>query len=201
MRTTVDMRWLLFIVMSIVVVVAGCRPTPKPVDLPPVIAENSIGPGDVFRLQILGEEKLPTEFTVAPDGTVDLPFIHRVAVEGLEAQQISDLVRTQLIEKEFFTDPSVSVSITEFNSKHVIVGGEVEKDGTFPFQPGMTVTDAIAKAGGMTSLARTWQVVLVRKTENGRKRVIVDYDAINNNEIADVPLQAGDKITVPQRPF
>jgi len=31
--------------------------------------------------------------------------------------------------------------------------------------------------------------------------VVVDYDAINNNEIPDVPLQAGDKITVPQRPF
>ena len=31
--------------------------------------------------------------------------------------------------------------------------------------------------------------------------VVVDYDAINNNEIPDVPLQAGDNITVPQRPF
>ena len=53
----------------------------------------------------------------------------------------------------------------------------------------------------MTSLSNSWQVILVRKTKNGSKKVIVDYDAIANNEIPDVPLQAGDRITVPQRAF
>jgi polysaccharide export outer membrane protein len=65
----------------------------------------------------------------------------------------------------------------------------------------MTVADAIAKAGGLTSLSRGWQVVLVRKVKKGSRRAIVDYDAITNNEIPDVPLQAGDRIWVPQRPF
>ncbi len=183
------------------VALLGCRPTPKPVNLPPPEESNSIGPGDVFTLHIVGEEGLPTEFTVAPDGTVDLPYVNRLEVEGLEAQQISDLVRAKLIADQIYTSPSVSVSIKAFNSKSVTVGGEVKERGNFPFQPGMTLTEAIAAAGGMTSLSRSWQVVLVRKTKDGRKRVVVDYDAINNNEIPDVPLQAGDNITVPQRPF
>jgi polysaccharide export outer membrane protein len=181
--------------------VAACRPSPKAVELPPPVESNSLGPGDVFTMHIIGEDKLPTEYTVAPDGSVDVPFIHRVKVEGLETQQVSDLVEKRLIEAQIFVDPTVVVGIKAFNSKRIVVGGEVKEDGSFPFVPGMTLTDAIAKAGGMTPLARTWQVILVRQTKDGNKRVVVDYDAINDNEIPDVPLQAGDKITVPQRPF
>jgi len=179
----------------------SCRPTPKAVRLPPPTESSSVGPGDVFVLHIVGEEGLPTEYTVAPDGTVDFPYVHRQRVAGLEAQQISALVRRLLMEGEIYKEPSVSVSIKAFHSKKVTVGGEVKEDGSFAFLPGMMLTDAIAQAGGMTSLSRTWQVILIRRTDKGRRRVVVDYDAINNNEIPDVPLQAGDKITVPQRPF
>jgi polysaccharide export outer membrane protein len=192
-------RWLL--VLLTLLGLSGCRPEPKAVNLPPPAESNSVGPGDVFTLHIVGEDDLPTEYTVAPDGTVDLPFVHRLTVEGLEVQQISDLVRAELIGQQIYSDPSVSVSIKAFNSKTITVGGEVKEEGSFAYVPGMTLTDAVAKAGGMTSLSRSYQVILVRKIKKGRKRVVVDYDAINNNEIPDVPLQAGDKITVPQRAF
>ena len=192
-------RWLL--VLLTLLGLSGCRPEPKAVNLPPPTESNSVGPGDVFTLHIVGEDDLPTEYTVAPDGTVDLPFVHRLTVDGLEVQQISDLVRAELIGQQIYSDPSVSVSIKAFNSKTITVGGEVKEEGSFAYVPGMTLTDAVAKAGGMTSLSRSYQVILVRKIKKGRKRVVVDYDAINNNEIPDVPLQAGDKITVPQRAF
>jgi len=181
--------------------VAACRPEPKPVDLPPIEELNSVGAGDTFTLEIIGEKDLPTAYEVAPDGTVALPFINRVEVDGLEPQQISEKVRQALIAGQFFTNPVVVVSIKAFKSKQITVAGEVKEPNSFPYRPGMTLSTAIAKAGGMTTLARSYQVVLVRKTRDGSKKAIVDYDAINNNEIADVPLQAGDKITVPQRAF
>ncbi len=158
-------------------------------------------PRATFTLEIIGEKDLPTEYEVAPDGTVALPFINRVEVDGLEPQQISEKVRQALIAGQFFTNPVVVVSIKAFKSKQVTVAGEVKEPNSFAYKPGMTLSTAIAQAGGMTTLARSWQVVLVRKTRDGSKKAIVDYDAINNNEIADVPLQAGDKITVPQRAF
>ena len=40
-----------------------------------------------------------------------------------------------------------------------------DEDGSFSFVPGMTLADAIAQAGGMTSLSRSWEVILVRKTK------------------------------------
>ncbi|MEZ4437842.1 MAG: polysaccharide biosynthesis/export family protein [Polyangiaceae bacterium] len=196
------MARLLHLVLVVLLAAAmGCKPTPKAVDLPPPEETSTLGPGDIFILHIIGEDELPTEFTVAPDGTVDVPYVQRITVDGLEPQEISALVRKELMAAQIYTDPSVSVSIKEYASKSITVGGEVKEDGSFPFTPGMMLSDAIAKAGGTTPLAKAWAVVLVRRVGKESKRVVVDYEAIIDNEIPDVPLQAGDRISVPQRPF
>ncbi len=192
----------LWIVAALAVLSWSCRPEAKAVNLPPPVESSSIGAGDVFVMHIVGEDDLPEEYTVAPDGTVDIPYIHRITVAGMQPQEISDAIRGKLIGDQILTDPSVIVSIKAYNSKRVTVGGEVKEDGSFPYEPGMTVVDAIVQAGGMTSLSKSWNVILLRKLPSGKKkRVVVDYDAITNNEIPDVPLQAGDKLTVPQRAF
>lgn len=181
--------------------VIGCRPTPKPVKLPRADLDNAVAAGDKLTMQIVGEDKLPTEYEVSGDGSVAFPFINRVEVEGLEKHEIESAVRQRLMAGEFYDDPVVVVTIKEFKSKQVTVAGEVSKPNSFPFVPGMTLTSAIALAGGMTPLAIRWEVKLVRRTKKGSVDAIVDYDAINNNEIKDVMLSPGDKITVPRSPF
>ncbi|MBI4701459.1 MAG: polysaccharide export protein, partial [Deltaproteobacteria bacterium] len=162
---------------------------------------TTIGVGDVFVLHIVGEDKLPTEFTVAPDGTVDLPYIHRVKVQGLEPQKITDLVRELLIAKKFLSDPSVSVSVKAYNSKRVEVLGEVHKPGSLPLEPGMTLLRAISQAGGFNSIADQRGVTIRRSVGGGTKAARVNVEAIIDNRIPDVPLQGGDSINVPQRVF
>ena len=182
-------------------VLLACSGTPKPVDLPPPVEATTVGVGDVFEVRIVREENLPTTFTVAPDGTVDLPFIKRVKVAGMEPQDIAELVRNKLIEGEFFTDPSVTVSIKEYNSKRVEVLGEVQKPGSLPLQPGMTLIRAISLAGGFNALANKNKVILRRKVRGKTKVVSVSVEDIIENRIPDVPLQAGDSINVEQRVF
>ena len=187
--------------MLLAVAVIGCRPTPKEVNLPRTDLDNAVASGDKITMQIVGEDDLPAEYEVSGDGTIAFPYINRVKVEGLQKQEIEELVRAKLMEGEFYDSPVVVVTVKEFKSKQVTVAGEVEKPNAFPFVPGMTLTSAIARAGGMTPLAVRWEVTLVRKTRKGSVDAVVDYDAINNNEIKDVPLQPGDKITVPRSNF
>src|SRR5690606_36356261 len=59
--------------------------------------KTTLGPGDRFRLQIVGEKDLPTEYQVAADGTVTLPYIQNVAVAGLEPNEVAALVRERLV--------------------------------------------------------------------------------------------------------
>jgi len=180
----------------------ACGAPPKQPNLPAPMESTTIGVGDVFEVRIVGEDKLPTAFTVASDGTADLPYIKTVKVSGLEPQQVAQLVRKKLIEDQILTDPSVSVSIKEYNSKRIEVLGEVQKPGSFPLQPGMTVLRAISMAGGFTNIANKDRVTIRRRIEGKRTQaVVVSVEDIMDNRIDDIPLQAGDSIDVKQRAF
>jgi polysaccharide biosynthesis/export protein VpsN len=171
------------------------------VKLPAPMEITSVGPGDVFQMEIVGEKDLPKEYQVASDGTVDLPYIHRVKVDGLEPQQIARLVRQRLMEQQILSDPSVIVSIKEFNSKRVTVLGQVQKPGSFPLSTGLTLIQAISLAGGLNSIANADEVNLTRKTKKGTKTVVISVSAINEGRSQDYPLQAGDQIFVHERIF
>lgn len=173
----------------------------KPVDLPPPMQMTTLGVGDVFEMYIVGEEKLPKVFTVASDGTADLPYVKRLKVAGLEPQQLVDVVRKKLIEGEILTNPDVSVQVKEYNSKRVEVQGQVQKPGSLPLQPGMTLLRAISLAGGFNSIADEDEITIRRKLKNGVKTVTLSVKAILRNEIPDVPLQSDDYIHVAQRIF
>jgi len=152
-------------------------------------------------MRIVREENLPTEFTVAPDGTVDLPYIKRLQVAGLEPQQISEAVRKKLIELDYLTDPIVSVSVKEYNSKRIEVLGEVQKPGSLRYEPAMTLLRALSLVGGFNNMAARDKVTIRRQTKNGTRAVTINVQDIIDNLIADPPLQAGDSINIPQRIF
>src|SRR5260221_10018717 len=142
------------VILLALALASGCAGRPKSrINLPPPVESTTIGAGDVFLLTIVGEDKLPKEFRVAPDGSVDLPYIHRVQVAGLEPQQIADLVRKRLVEADVLRDPSVAIDIKEYNSKRVVVLGQVQKPGPFPLTPGFTLIQAISRARGVHAIA------------------------------------------------
>jgi polysaccharide export outer membrane protein len=194
-------RFLLFAMLTVVIATScGGRPKNR-VNLPPPVESTTVGAGDVFSLTIVGEDKLPREFRVAPDGTVDLPYIHRITVAGLEPQEIAALVRQKLVEGDVLRDPSVAVDIKEYNSKRVVVLGQVQKPGSFPLTPGFTLIQAISQAGGFNSIANRDRVNLTRKTGKTAKTTVVSADAITDGSLPDIPLQSGDTIFVTERVF
>jgi protein involved in polysaccharide export with SLBB domain len=165
------------------------------------VESTTVGPGDVFHMEIVGEKDLPKEYQVASDGTVDLPFIHRLKVEGLEPQQIARLVRQKLMDKQILKDPSVVVTIEEYSSKRVTVLGQVQKAGSFPLTPGLTLIQLVSLAGGLNSIADRDRVNLTRKTKTGSRTVTLSIQAITEGRSPDIPLQAGDQIFVHERIF
>ncbi len=192
-------RVVTFVIMMAIV---SCGARVPPAQLPPPTSNTTVGIGDVFEMRIVREDNLPTMFTVAPDGTVDLPYIKRVHVAGLEPQKIADIARQQLIEQDYLTDPIVSVSVKEYNSKRVEVLGEVARPGSLRFEPGMTLLRAISLVGGFNPMAAKDNVTIRRKLEGGDTRAVtLSVQDIIDNQTPDIPLQAGDSINVAQRIF
>ncbi len=198
------------IALSILIAIAssvsafGCGPQAdnRHVSLAPPAEGTSIGPGDIFRMQIVGEKDLPEEYQVASDGTVDLPYVQRVKVGGLEPQEVAHLVRDKLMEKKILTDPDVVVSIKEYATKRVTVLGQVQKPGSFALTPGLTLIQALSLAGGLNAIANSDRVNLTRKNKNGSARtVVLSVEAITDGRSPDIPLQGGDQIYVHDRVF
>jgi len=194
------------LVFSLVVLVAscfGCGPKVdnSRVELPPPVESSTIGPDDIFRMQIVGEKDLPDEYQVSSDGSVDLPYIHRVQAAGLEPQQLAKTIRERLIAERILKDPSVIVAIKEYRSKKITVLGQVQKPGSFSFSSGMTLLQAVSLAGGFTSIAKTDRVNLTRRTKTGSKTVALSIDSITEGRSPDIALQAGDAIYVGERVF
>lgn len=188
--------------LAVTLASAGCTHTARPTDLPPPYDTTALGVGDVFELQIVGEEKLPTQFKVASDGSVMLPLVKRIQVAGLEPQRIEDIVVQKLKDDGLLTDPVVTVKVLEYNSKRIEIIGEVQKSGSFPLEPKMSLMRLIALAGGFNPMARRDRVSIRRQLRDGTvKAVEVNVEDIMANRIPDVPMQAGDSVSVPQRSY
>jgi protein involved in polysaccharide export with SLBB domain len=169
--------------------------------LPPPTERNVIGPGDIFTMQIVGEKDLPSEYQVASDGTVDLPYLHTVKVADLEAQEVARLIRDKLVEAKILADPSVVVQVRQFASRQVTMLGQVAKPGSVPLVPGMTLIQAISQAGGLSAVANSDHVNVTRKTATGNQTIVVSVGDIIDGKAPDIPLQAGDQIYVHERIF
>jgi polysaccharide biosynthesis/export protein VpsN len=195
-------RLVLLVSLMLVLLACGGSGGMQRVNLPPPSERTVVGPGDVFTMQIVGEKDLPTDYQIAADGSVDLPYIHSVKVAGLEAPEVARLIRERLIENKILNDPSVIVQVKEYHSRRITLLGQVAKPGTFPFTPGMTLIQAVSLAGGFSAIANTDKVNLTRKADDGRTyTAVLAVGQIMEGKSPDIPLQAGDQIYVYERLF
>jgi protein involved in polysaccharide export with SLBB domain len=187
--------------LSIALVACGHGHSGPP-NLPAPRQSSEVGPGDLFEVSVLGEKDIPKEYRVQPDGTVDFPYLDRLAIAGMEPQQIEELIKRGFVERKILVDPQVTLIVKQYNSKKVSIIGAVNKPGSLSWSEGMKLVDAISLAGGLTSLADGDHVRITRIT--GVSRTIsatVSVDDITDGKLGDVPLQAGDTIKVDQRVF
>jgi polysaccharide biosynthesis/export protein VpsN len=194
-------RFLYGLAASALLLGCGASNQNQRIDLPASTEKSTVGPGDVFVMEVVGEKELPREYMVASDGTVDLPFVQTVHVAGLEPQEIARLVRKLLIEKQILSDPSVVVQVKEYNSRRVTIMGQVARPGLFPYTTGMTLIQALSQAGGVTGIANLDKVNLTRRVDGGSRTVVVSIGSIMEGREADIPLQSGDRIFVHERLF
>lgn len=162
---------------------------------------TTVSAGDVLSIQIVGEKDLPNRFQIDSSGDLDLPYVHRVHVDGMEPQEVADAIKKRFVEAKVLVDPSVVVRVEEYRSKVLVILGQVEKPGRYPFTPGITLLQAISLAGGFNATAKSDRVTLTRKTKTGTQSVIVSADTITDGQSGDILLQSEDRIFVPQRIF
>jgi polysaccharide biosynthesis/export protein len=123
-----------------------------------------VGAGDRLSVRVVGEQDLTGEFIVDATGVMSMPYVQSVPVAGLNTGQIERLIEKKL-KSGYLRDPKVSVQA--INLRPFYIMGEVTTGGSFSYQPGMTVQNAIAIAGGYGTRADKTLVLLTRRNANG----------------------------------
>ena len=156
-----------------------------------------IGAQDVIRVDVWREDQLTRTVPVRPDGKITLPLLNDIQAAGLTPMELAGVIREEL--KKFITNPQVTVSVSEINSRRIYVNGEVNKSGAYQLIPHMTVLQALSGSGGFTAFARIKNIYVLRN-ENGKPvKIPFNYkQAITGkNPEQNIELQPGDVVVVP----
>lgn len=117
--------------------------------------DSRFGQGGLTRLQI-----------VAPDGRINLPKIGSVYIHGMTLEEIKQEINLRYQEKIFGVE--LEMNVEQFAQHFVYVLGEVAQPGRFEIPQPITVSQALALAGGMNVGSNHRQVVVFRRAEDWR---------------------------------
>jgi len=168
-------------------------PDPQPV-------ASTLGPGDVLEVRVFQEPELSGVYQVGTHGDVIFPLCRSVEVGGLTANGAAEAIRDCLARK-YMRDPQVSVLVKEYNSKKIFVFGEVQKPGTFPYEDGMSVVQAVTLAGGFTKTAAQNSTSVTRRVGGTETKTRVSVQDIALGKAPNFTLEPGDIVYVPESLF
>ena len=133
-----------------------------------------LGPNDVVRIQVFGEEDLTVESKVAGDGTINFPLLGPVALAGKTVPEVQEYLMARLAEG-YVRSPRVTLVMVRY--RNFFVSGEVKVPGGYPYEAGLTLQKAISMAGGFTDKAETRKITVVRSSGDRTETVTLGVEA------------------------
>jgi polysaccharide export outer membrane protein len=164
-------------------------------------ANDNLGPGDSIRITVFGNPDLTTETRLAARGTVRMPLIGEVDLNGANPTEAAARIANRLQRGQFLKDPQVTVNLLQVRSRQISVLGEVARPGRYALEDATRVTDALALAGGITATGD--QVVTVMSPRsNGAVKHVVNIAKMYRNADAsgNIELHSGDTVYVQRAP-
>lgn len=134
-----------------------------------------LGPNDILRIHVYGEEDLTVETKVEGDGGITYPLLGAVKVGGFTVQELQQDLTSRLA-AGYVRHPKLTVTIARH--RNFYVGGEVKLPGGYAYEDGLTVQKAIALAGGFSEKADKQLITVMHPGTVGPEVVSLHADAV-----------------------
>lgn len=158
-----------------------------------------LAPGDTLEVVVHTAPELNRQLIVAPDGRITMPFAKPITAAARTTAEVKQALMAALSSE--LRDPDLDVILTEFASQRIFVGGEVTSPGMVDLPGQIDPLQAVIIAGGFTDVARTKQVIVIRRLPGGEVRTVVFdlKDGIFDPRYATwLPLRRFDVVYVPR---
>ena len=158
-----------------------------------------LGPGDEVIIDIWGTNQATIRQTISPDGTINIPDVGMISLNGMTIKQADAYMKRKLgqIYSVDGDDAKSEIKLTLGNIRTIQVNmmGEVANPGTYYLSSLSNIYHALHRAGGVSDLGSLREIQLIRK---GKVVATVDiYDFIRDGKMNETILEEGDIINVP----
>jgi protein involved in polysaccharide export with SLBB domain len=158
-----------------------------------------LGPEDIISVEVFNQDRYSRKnIIIPPSGRVSLSLIPGgIFVNGKTVDEVAQMITKKY--DEFIIDPQVTVSLDKAASYRYSIIGDVGQPGVRLMNHRMTVTEAIAEAGGVLSTGDRGKVYVLRRQSTGFVApIVVNVSAIYKGKAPDTTyLVPGDQIVVP----
>jgi len=162
-------------------------------------ATYRLGPEDVISVEVFNQDRYSRKgIIIPPSGRVALSLIPGgVFVNGKTVDEVAQIITKRY--DEFIINPQVTVSLDKASSYRYSVVGDVGQPGVRLMSHRMTVTEALAEAGGVLNTGDKSKVYVLRRQPTGFVApILVNVSAIYKGKVPDSTyLVPGDQIVVP----
>jgi uncharacterized protein involved in exopolysaccharide biosynthesis/protein involved in polysaccharide export with SLBB domain len=165
--------------------VAGQPPLPAP-----------IGPGDWLDISEYHTPAFHSAVRVSNAGTVTLPLVGDVNVNGMDEAGAAHAIESVLVAKGMLVHPLVSVVVTYYAGEDVSVLGEVTRPGIYAYGMHHRLLDVISEASGLAPDAGRLVLVVHRTDPETPHPVLLDPGGADTTSDHNPELSAGDTVEV-----
>jgi polysaccharide export outer membrane protein len=154
---------------------------------------------DILNLSFPLSPELNQKVTIQPDGYINLHNAGSLYVQGMTVPELVEALKNAYA--NVLHDPIIDVDLEDFQKPFFVVSGQVNKPGQYDLRADITVSEAIAVAGGFMPTAKT-QVFLYHRVSAGWVEVknLKLKDILHGKNVEeDVQMQPGDMIFVPEK--
>ena len=156
-------------------------------------AAGVLSPGDSVRISVWRSPEMSGDFVVGPDGSITHPLYRTVKVAGLPMSSVEANLGRFLAgfqsSPQFVVEPLIRVAVS----------GEVTRPTVFALRPQTSISEAVARAGGLNQFGRRNKVRLVRTDAAGTQREIFFDLTDPSDPIGSGPIHSGDLVVVDRK--
>ncbi|HEX4427618.1 MAG TPA: polysaccharide biosynthesis/export family protein [Terriglobales bacterium] len=154
---------------------------------------------DVVAISFTFAPEFDQNVSVQPDGFITLKGVEQIYVEGTTVPALRETLREAY--SSTLHDPEVTIALKDFDKPYFIATGQIVRPGKYELRADITVTEAVAIAGGFNEAARHSQVVLFRRVSDGmvESHLLDVKSMLKSRDLKeDMHLKSGDLVFVPQ---
>lgn len=151
--------------------------------------------GDIADVKIYNEEGLSGKYLVDFQGNSTFPYVGTVQIAGLTNSQLQERL-TQLYGQDFFHNPNILVNMEASEFGKIVVDGAVGKPGIIELSNPISLTEAIARAGGLDKEGDSSNVFVVRQKGETRTPFRIDLNAVRLAQAPDPILLPTDVVFI-----